>query len=333
MNRTAFSNGTSPELKLTKSRRRYEKGFQFLKCLHRLTKTKIMSATTHKGRKILESREPKIDESRKKSLFVKGRKSCMVLNKVYDDLATFRYKEVVKFTRTNDTVPFESVEEIEKFCSKQNCSLFVFFNHNKKRPNNMIFGRLFMKKVLEMYEIGIERYEGKDVLPRGDLEHAAVPALIFEGDQWEADYAPFRSVLMDFFVGDLKGRLDIAQVQHVIVFTIVESEGGGVKILFRHYQIDTESESEPKLSLIAPLMDWVPRRNQLPDEELLNLALTKPAVDKKKKNITKDELGRELGRVFVRKQDVSQLKLKKFDGLKKKKERREMPPEPADDAQ
>ena len=38
--------------------------------------------------------------------------------------------------------PFEAVNEIEKFCHKYDSSLFTFASSNKKRPNNLVMGKL-----------------------------------------------------------------------------------------------------------------------------------------------------------------------------------------------
>lgn len=39
------------------------------------------------------------------------------------------------------------------------CSLFCFGNHQKKRPNNLIFGRMFDWQLLDMVEFGVVDYE------------------------------------------------------------------------------------------------------------------------------------------------------------------------------
>jgi ribosome production factor 2 len=272
-------------------------------------------ATTHKGHKILEGREPKIEEDRKRSLFINGRKTSKALNQIWDELAKFRYGEIVKFSKKNDVIPFESIEDVEKHCVKHNCALFVFFSHNKRRPNNVIFGRLFNKHVMEMYEIGVLSFKLQPDLPGAHtLDHGAVPALLFEGDQWDAELAQFRSVLIDFFVGDLKGHVDLFQVHHAIIFTVVDAT-----ILLRHYAVEITGD-EPVLTLISPAFDWTVRRSMLPADDVMRSALIKPTVDKKKKNITKDDLGRELGRVFVGRQNVGGLRMKRFTGLHKKRD-------------
>ncbi|OHT04936.1 Ribosome production factor 2 like protein [Tritrichomonas foetus] len=289
----------------------------------------MKAATTHKGKKILEDRAPKIQENRKQSLFIKGRKVSQELNYFWDELAKFRYGEIQKYSKNNDFLPFESVAEVEKACKKFNCSLFTFYSHNKKRPMNVVFGRCFDFVVMEMYEFGVQNFvratEGG--LPHPEIEPGAVPALIFQGDQWETEFSHVRSVFMDFFVGEFKGNISPEQIQHALVFTIVEGEI--TYIACRHYQVQ-QGATESKLMQVSPSFDLVPRRKMLPDEAVMQKALEKPAQDKKKKNITKNELGQVMGRVFTPKQKVNEIVPKGFRGLPKAKFER--PAEPADDA-
>lgn len=54
--------------------------------------------------------------------------------------------EAVKFSRSNpDMRPFEAGGEgaLELHCGRQNCSLFALGSHQKKRPHNLVLGRLF----------------------------------------------------------------------------------------------------------------------------------------------------------------------------------------------
>jgi ribosome production factor 2 len=63
----------------------------------------------------------------------------------------------------------------------------LFGSHNKKRPNNLVIGRTYENKILDMVELGMLNYEAI-----ADLTEAAVPInvhpfLIFQGDVWETD--------------------------------------------------------------------------------------------------------------------------------------------------
>lgn len=271
-------------------------------------------AKTRAGKKFLEDRAPKIIENRKKSLFIKGHKFPQQMTEVWNDLALFRHGEIVKFQRENDIFPFDNVRDIENFCQKNDCSLFTFFTHNKKRPYDIIFGRLFNGEVMDMFEFGIINQIEHSKIPSPHIDAGVVPALIFQGELWDTELAPLRSYFMDYFVGDLKGQIDTIQVSHAIVLTAVEEEH---KILFRHYLVEQE-KGATKMTKVAPSFDLVRRREQIADNDMLESAMVKAPTEKKKKNIKKDALGREIGRVFVGRNDVSKLKLKKFDGLNKK---------------
>ena len=289
-------------------------------------------ATTHKGKKILEDREPKFIENRKRSLFIRGRKTSQELDFFWEELAKFRRNEIEKFSRKNDILPFESVDEIQKACKNHHCSLFTFFSSNKKRPMNVVFGRLFDDIVMEMYEFGVQNFQRtSENLKKAEYDNGALPALIFQGDQWETEYAPIRSMFMDFFVGELKEFISIDQIQHLLTFTIVEN-GESHYIAVRHYQV-VHGNATNDLIPVAPSFDLVPRRQMLPDNELMQKALEKPAFDKKKKNITKNELGQIHGRVFTPKQKTDDIVPKGFKGLPKLKQKQkfERPAEPADD--
>ncbi|WP_411024078.1 hypothetical protein, partial [Salmonella sp. s58079] len=70
---------------------------------------------------------------------------------------------IEKFTslidiKKNIMRPFEDSTSMEFFSKKSDCSLFLFGSHNKKRPNNLVFGRMFDFHVLDMFELGIEKF-------------------------------------------------------------------------------------------------------------------------------------------------------------------------------
>lgn len=44
-------------------------------------------------------------------------------------------------------------------CSKYDCSLFVVGLHSKKKPHNIVFGRLHDGELLDMFEMGIKNYK------------------------------------------------------------------------------------------------------------------------------------------------------------------------------
>ena len=59
------------------------------------------------------------------------------------------------FSRKHDIHPFENKNELEALCKKTDTSLFMFGSHSKKRPNNLVIGRTYEHKVLDMVELGV----------------------------------------------------------------------------------------------------------------------------------------------------------------------------------
>jgi hypothetical protein len=57
--------------------------------------------------------------------------------------------------------PFEGGGEaaLELHCSRNNCSLFALGTHQKKRPHNLLLGRLYDFRLYDMVEFGIRQYK------------------------------------------------------------------------------------------------------------------------------------------------------------------------------
>ncbi|MEY3496122.1 MAG: hypothetical protein RJA80_344 [Actinomycetota bacterium] len=89
-------------------------------------------AKTHKGRKVLESRKPKVVENPKTSFLMKGRKSSDTLNKLMREIHQLRGGEGpshLLLHKTHDVMPFEDVTLVEKTSQKYDSSLFVVATH------------------------------------------------------------------------------------------------------------------------------------------------------------------------------------------------------------
>jgi ribosome production factor 2 len=73
----------------------------------------------------------------------------------------------ILFQRNNDMHPFEAQTSIEFLCQSNDCSLFSFGSHSKKRPHNLVMGRMYDFQTLDMFEFGID-------------ESTFIPMLTFE---------------------------------------------------------------------------------------------------------------------------------------------------------
>ena len=65
-------------------------------------------------------------------------------------------------SKKNDIRPFESINSLEFLSQKNDCSLFMVGSHSKKRPNNIVMGRLFNYQLLDMVEFGVLDYQSMD---------------------------------------------------------------------------------------------------------------------------------------------------------------------------
>jgi len=63
------------------------------------------------------------------------------------------------FSKKNNIHPFDDQSSLEFFSQKNDASLFCVGTNSKKRPNNLVFVRMFDYQVLDMIELGIENFK------------------------------------------------------------------------------------------------------------------------------------------------------------------------------
>lgn len=70
--------------------------------------------------------------------------------------------DAFKYHRKNDDVrPFESGGEVflEQHGGRADCSLFALGSHSKKRPHNLVLGRLYDGRLYDAVEFGVAEYK------------------------------------------------------------------------------------------------------------------------------------------------------------------------------
>jgi ribosome production factor 2 len=85
----------------------------------------------------------------------------------------------VYMRKGHDMRPFENVVPLESMASKNDCGLFCFGHNQKKRPDNLIIGRTFDGKALDMFEMGIEKYKGIAEFAASEVARDIKPVIIF----------------------------------------------------------------------------------------------------------------------------------------------------------
>ena len=139
--------------------------------------------------RLLKSREPQIIEDTKRILILKGHKTSETSRDALMNINLLSKPHSKNFTRKNEILPFEDITSMEFLCEKNQCALFCLGTHTKKRPDNLIFGRMFDGHLLDMYEFGvgelfqpIENFDANNKKRMGSK-----PVIVFNGDQWESD--------------------------------------------------------------------------------------------------------------------------------------------------
>jgi ribosome production factor 2 len=231
--------------------------------------------------------------------------------------------------KTHDFLPFENVADLETFCKKFDCSHFLLGSHTKKRPNNLILGRLFNFQVLDMIEFGITDYKSIAKSQNSIMGNniGSKPCLLFQGDLFENNerMKMVQNLFLDCFRGEHNVKtINLLGLDHVMVFTALSEN----TVHLGHYAIQFEKSGQatPKVILhdIGPSMTLEIRRHQFAGNDLRKEALKIPKVltlkNKDMKNVFINELGDREARIFVEQQEIGTIALKKSKALSKTEE-------------
>jgi len=288
--------------------------------------TRVKKPKNQRSKRALEEREPKAIENTKTALFVRGSTCSDLVLRCMRDLATVKKPHSITYSQKNDIRPFEDATKMEFFCQKNDASLFMFGNHNKKRPHNLILGRMFDAHLLDMVELGVENFTPLQDFKNAKVASGTKPCLLFAGEPFadpaNAEFQRLKSLLIDFFRGAEVTNLRLAGIEHALQFTAVEG-----KVLMRSYRIQLKKSGTrlPRVELeeIGPSLDWVVRRSQLASEDLFTTAckqVKNVRGQKKVKNLSEDDLGNKLGRVHIQSQQIQTIQTRKVKALKESKE-------------
>ncbi|KAJ8275072.1 hypothetical protein COCON_G00096970 [Conger conger] len=282
----------------------------------------IVKPKTKRSKRFLQSREAKLIENVKNAMIMKGGNTSETVTQALKDIYALKKPNAVMYKKKNITRPFEDQTSLEFFSKKSDCSLFLFGSHNKKRPNNLVFGRMFDFHVLDMIELGIEKFASLQEIKKSTCPEGTKPLLVFAGEAFDTDneYKRLRSVLTDFFRGPNVTSVRLAGLEHLLHFTALEG-----KIYMRSYKVLLKKSGcrTPRIELeeMGPSFDFTLRRTHLASDDLCKAAHRQPKAlkPKKKKNISHDAFGTKLGRLHMQKQNLAKLQTRKMKGLRKRK--------------
>ena len=85
---------------------------------------------------------------------------------------------------------------------------FQFGSHSKKRPNNLVLGRMFDHQVYDLIEVGVENFQGLDTFSYDKKiapQLGSKPFFAFIGEAFESseELKHLKEVLLDLFRGEV----------------------------------------------------------------------------------------------------------------------------------
>ncbi|RID53311.1 hypothetical protein BRARA_G00716 [Brassica rapa] len=189
----------------------------------------IRTPKTHKAKRVLEKRAPKLVENGKKTLILHGTKTSATVSSVLMELYRLKKGGAIKYSRRNENIrPFESGGEtsLEFFSLKTDCSIFVYGSHTKKRPDNLVLGRMYDHHVYDLIEVGIENFRSllsfsydKKIAPH----EGSKPFICFIGEGFEnvPELKQLKEVLTDLFRGEVVENLNLTGLDRAYICTAV----------------------------------------------------------------------------------------------------------------
>ncbi|ESO05328.1 hypothetical protein HELRODRAFT_77652, partial [Helobdella robusta] len=279
-------------------------------------------AKNQRSKRYLEKCEPQIHENDKKALFIKGGRTSETVTRILKELASLKKPNSTMFQKKNMTRPFDDPTSIEFFSRKCDSSLFMFGSDSKKRPNNLIIGRMYDFQILDMFEFGVANFKSLQEFKEAKVAIGTKPCLIFSGEQFEKveEFSRLKSLLIDFFQGPQVSQIRLSGIEHVFHFVLTDE-----CLTIRSYKILLKKSGTkvPRIELdeIGPSLDLKLRRRKIAGSDMYELARKQPkaAKIKKQKNVKQNPFGSKVGQIHMKHQDYDELQTRKMKGLKRKK--------------
>jgi len=304
---------------------------------------RVVKPKNARSKRALEAREPKEVEDSRTIVFVPGTHTGEVVNGAMKELMALKRPHAISFSKKNAVRPFEDATSLEFWAHKNDASMFVLGQSTKKRPNGLTIARLFDGKLLDMCELGVDRFVSMYEFKTSKPQQGHKPMLHFASELFDTHprFIQLKSLLMDLFNGEVIESVYLAGLEHVISITIAplpdklvsvsdtQTDGPLPTVHIRGYSVKLLASGQrvPRVELVpmGPSLDLSLRRHKPADPELWKAAMRRPklkkqdvekGLGKKRKNLEVDDMGDLRGRVHVAKQDLGKLQTRKMKGLR-----------------
>ncbi|EAQ92692.1 hypothetical protein CHGG_00927 [Chaetomium globosum CBS 148.51] len=297
-----------------------------------------------RSKRALEKRAPKAVENPKSALFLRGTSCSQIIQDALADLYALRQDNAKRFQKKNPIHPFEDASSLAFFSEKNDCSLLLFGSSSKKRPHSITFTRTFDYKIFDMLEFYLdgETFRSIAQFKTEKVPVGTRPLMVFAGTAFESPvpnaFTMAKSMLTDFFRGEVSDKIDVEGLRYCVVVTADEpttaadnnnsdSDIAAKPVLrLRVYTVRTQRSGQklPRVELEehGPRMDFRLGRSQEPDDALLKEAMRRARTgeERTKKNVSTDIMGDKIGRIHTGKLDLSELQTRKMKGLKRERD-------------
>ena len=273
---------------------------------------RLNKVKTHKGKKYLDDRSPKLEENDKAALIVRGPKANEMVTKALHEFYLLKKPLAQRLMRKNPIHPFEDDTMLCKFSHKFDHSLFVFGCSTKKRPNTLVFGRMFDHHMLDMMELQMLNFVPSAEFNANGVTLGSKPCVLLQGPLFESNETLQRmgNLMVDWFQGVKVETIRLQGLELVIALTAVSEE----KVLLRVYKAELkkgQDSSSPRVELVerGPQIDFKVDRSKLASDELFRTALKKPKLTQKPKdkNVKYDTFGNKVAKVHTGRQQMDQI--------------------------
>ncbi|KAM7457428.1 hypothetical protein BLSTO_01811 [Blastocystis sp. subtype 1] len=284
------------------------------------------------ARRAVKRAEPKINENPKSAMFIRSTTTSQFVLNVMRDLLRFKKPYGKLMTKKNEIRPFEDINSLEFLSQKNDCSLFMVGSHSKKRPHNLIMGRMFNYQLLDMIELGVLDYKSIESFKSMKSQVGQKPMFLFQSDLWQYSerHMLVKNMILDFFRGEEVSTINLTGLSYVIAVTAIGDESDAKpKIFFRVYSTELKKVAgvcpRVELELMGPSLDLEIRRVHENTTQLKKVALLVPKTVKptKVKNVTHNVFGEKIGRLHMTKQEVDKMQVRKIKALKILRKERE----------
>ena len=273
-------------------------------------------------------------ENSKKTLVVLADKVHTLSKAVQSALTAMQCGTAIRPGKRMTLHPFDDSMPLQQECFKNDCSLFTVFNQSKKRPENVIIGRLFNFNVLDMVEFG-HSVLSEDSNAFLQSMYGSKPVIVFSGDLLSPVVQRIQNLFLDVFGGGAAEKLNASGTDRVLLIDIQADHDlevvtkpvehmdvtvfpeNAVRIVMYHVATQGADVRTGKIGTLQAdarvALSLTLRRAQFASQAVFKQCVHVPKPTKtSEKGVSRDALGNLKGQVHVGKQKTEDIVHRRF---------------------